>query len=107
MLLDPSRVANLSAIAFHRHAEALIRDWNLKRHNSEGEEFLFILFIKFTITPSQLSKLQLNAPMADKQGKTLRHRLSQFILVWVRCHVGIDKYFVSIDEDGPPVLGFT
>ena len=31
--------------------------------------------------------------MADKQGKTLRHRLSQFILFWVRCHVAWTSFF--------------
>ena len=45
--------------------------------------------------------------MADKQRKTNESlRLSQFILGWVRCRVTIDKFYVFIDKDGPPVLGF-
>src|SRR2546430_8389812 len=52
----------------------------------------------FPYTTLFRSKLRLNAPMANKQGKTSLCP-SQFILSWVRCRVAVDKFYVSVDED--------
>src|SRR3954466_4507478 len=60
------------------------------------EKLLFILYKNYNHSLTTLEITIAIASMADKQGKTIRHRLSQFILVWVRCHVAVDKYFLCL-----------
>src|SRR4051794_6085470 len=84
----------------------LVRGIGISRVTEIGEKNFYLLFIKIAIPPSRLSKLQLQFfQIADKQGKTSLCP-SQFILSWVRCRVAIDKFYVFVDEDGPPVLSF-
>src|SRR3954464_4315256 len=58
------------------------------------KKLLFILYKNYNHSLTTLEITIAIASMADKQGKTIHHRLSQFILVWVRCRVAVDKYFL-------------
>src|SRR4051812_12447278 len=102
VLSVPSGVANLSAIARSR-VGSVWRGSLRELKSQEGirvkeKQLSYYIFITSTISSSQLSKLQCNTLMDDNQGKTLRRRLSQFILFWVRCRVVVDKFYVSVDE---------
>src|SRR4051812_10369802 len=92
VLSIPSRVANLSAIARSTRARwklFLWGDWNLKRHRDEGKRNFYLFFIKITIAPSRLSKLQLQLLQwltnKEKQACVLPSLFYPgFVVVWRR-----------------------
>ena len=75
---------------------------------SEKEELLYYLLKRVQSLPHNSQNYNATTPMANKQGKT-NDTLTSFPVYFSlsSCCVAINKFFVSVDENDPPVLGFT